>query len=118
MDEHAYEDERSLLPHDLDGRVLGLRRDMEDPIRLQQFQSRKPMLGEIDIAKLPTSLGTAAWLQIEDQSQVGACQGHAQTSCIEIAAYHVTGKIRQYNRMFAYLASQKEDGIKIGRAHV
>ena len=111
MDEHAYEDERSLLPHDIDGRVLGLRRDMEDPIRLRQFQSKKPMLGEIDIAKLPTSLGTAAWLQIEDQAQVGSCQGHAQTSCIEIAAYHVTGKIRQYNRMFAYLASQKEDGI-------
>lgn len=114
MNEHAYEpndDARSLLPHDLEGRVLGLRRDMEDPIRLRQFQARKPMLGEVDISKLPTSLGVAEWLNIEDQGQIGSCQGNAQTTCIEIACKYQTGKVRQYNRMFAYLASQKEDGI-------
>jgi hypothetical protein len=105
------DDSPLIIQRDPNGFYLGLRRDMEDRRTLQYGQCRKPMLGEVDISKLPTSMGVAEWMNIENQSSVGACQGHAQSSCLELAYKHQTGDIVQLNRMFAYLASQKVDGI-------
>lgn len=69
-------------------------------------------LGEVDIERLPESLGIADWMQIENQGQVGSCAGHARTSCQETAYYVQSGGQQiQLNRMFAYLSAQKRDGI-------
>jgi hypothetical protein len=70
-------------------------------------------LPPVEIATLPDSLGVASWMQIEDQLQVGSCQGHARTSAEELAIYRETrGEIVQLNRMFAYLTSQRMDNIR------
>ena len=111
MSQYEHDTNPIILPRSEQGFVLGLRRDMEDKAALIANQAPRLNLGKIDIDSLPTSMGVAEWMQIEDQSQVGACQGHAQTSCCELAYYHQTGKPIQFNRMFAYLASQKVDGI-------
>lgn len=111
MSQYEHDNNPIILPRTEDGFVLGLRRDMEDRTALLAFQAPRLNLGKIDIDSLPTSMGVAEWMQIEFQMSVGSCQGHAQTSCLELAAYHQTGKVTQYNRMFAYLASQKVDGI-------
>ena len=77
------------------------------------FPLRDDQLPPIDIATLPDSLGVANWMQIEDQLQVGSCQGHARTSAEELAIYRETrGEIVQLNRMFAYLTSQRIDNIR------
>ncbi len=101
----------SVLNRDSSGHYLGLRRDMEDRSVLRAGQCPKPMLGAVDIASLPESMSVSKWMQIEHQGPVGSCQGHAQTTCCELAYFHQTGKYTQFNRMFAYLASQKVDGI-------
>jgi hypothetical protein len=107
------DDTPSNLPRDDDGHVLGYRIELNNSAELRATQAPKPMLGAVDYDKLPTSLGVAEWMKIEDQGQIGSCQGNAQTSCLELAAYHDTkGKVFQFNRMFAYLATQKVDGIR------
>lgn len=100
------------LPRDDQGRVLGLRRDLENRGDLVSMQSPAPRLAAVDIDVLPNSLGVADWMQIENQANQGSCQGHAQSSCLELSAYHQTKKVIQYNRQFAYLATQKLDGIR------
>ena len=74
---------------------------------------RDDQLPPVDIAALPDSLGVASWMRIEDQLQIGSCQGHARTSAEELAIYRETrGDTPQLNRMFAYLTSQQVDGIR------
>lgn len=51
------------------------------------------------------------WLRIEDQGQMGACQGHDITTCQEVIYYRATGKIIQLSRKWAYLHTQKRDGL-------
>jgi C1A family cysteine protease len=47
----------------------------------------------------------------EDQLQIGSCQGQSLTDTAEYAMYVANGEIVQFSRMFAYLGSQKMDGI-------
>lgn len=69
----------------------------------------------LDDFDAPEEIDPRGWLQIEDQGQVGSCQGHALSSCIEFA-YRVDtgGDIVQLSRMWAYLQSQRFDGL-LGR---
>lgn len=92
----------------------GLIRDASE----DRFKAANPFaLGDdqlppVDIEKLPMSLGVGNWMQIEDQSQQGACQGHAKTSSEELAIYRSTeGGILQLCRQFSYITSQMIDGI-------
>jgi C1A family cysteine protease len=79
----------------------------------RRLQLTEDQLPPVDIAALPDSLGVASWLQIEDQMQIGSCQGHARTSAEELAIYRETrGEIVQLNRMFAYITSQIIDDIR------
>lgn len=103
----------TILPKDNEGRVLGLRRDLEDKTKLlsNQFMGRV-MLGEVDYSKLPESMGIKKWLQIENQRNQGSCQGHAQSTACEVSVYHSTnGQLIQFSRQFCYLATQRIDGI-------
>lgn len=53
------------------------------------------------------------WLRIENQSQQGACQGHALTDVGEVSAYLASeGVIHQFSRQAAYIWSQQMDGIR------
>jgi C1A family cysteine protease len=85
----------------------------------QTFKAANPFslsdeqLPPVDVKTLPDSLGVADWMQIEDQQQLGACQGHARTSAEELAIYRETnGEIVQLNRMFAYVTSQMMDNLQ------
>lgn len=68
----------------------------------------------------PAEIDPRGWHRIEDQGQMGSCQGHALSSVCEFAYYigqhdrRRSGSPRQFSPMFAYLASQKHDGI-LGR---
>lgn len=57
------------------------------------------------------------WHRNEQQGQIGSCQGNALTSCLERLQFVRTrskDKVVQLSRIFAYLASQKIDGL-LGR---
>lgn len=70
-------------------------------------------LPPVNIADLPESQAVAAWMQIEDQQQQGACQGHAKTDAEELATWRQTqGQVVQYSRQFSYITSQMIDGIR------
>lgn len=70
-------------------------------------------LPAVDIKDLPESQRVAEWMQIEDQSQQAACQGHSRTSAEEVAIYRQTeGSILQLSRQFAHITSQVIDGIR------
>jgi hypothetical protein len=53
---------------------------------------------------------TIDWHKEEDQLQIGSCQGNGLSSVIERLAF-VVGKKVQLSRIFAYLATQKIDGL-------
>lgn len=69
-------------------------------------------LPPVNIADIPQSQKIAEWMRVEDQKQQGSCQGNARTSAEEVAIYRQTrGGIIQLSRQFAYITSQKVDGI-------
>ncbi len=53
---------------------------------------------------------TIDWHQSEDQGQIGSCQGNGLSSVIE-RLEEVKGNKIQLSRIFAYLATQKIDGL-------
>lgn len=62
--------------------------------------------------ELPKRVDFRKALQIENQESMGSCQGHALSTCSE-GCYHIAtgGQSIQLSRLFAYLGSQKIDGI-------
>jgi hypothetical protein len=53
-----------------------------------------------------------AVMHIENQGQVGACQGHALSSVCELCYYIATGDVKlQLSRQYAYIETQRIDGI-------
>ena len=50
------------------------------------------------------------WHRNEDQGQIGSCQGHSLSSVLERLAL-VRGETVQLSEIFAYLSSQKLDGL-------
>jgi hypothetical protein len=54
-----------------------------------------------------------SWHRTENQGQIGSCQGHALSSGLERLAF-VKGERVQLSEIFAYLATQKIDGL-LGR---
>lgn len=63
---------------------------------------------------IPTTVAKpSTWLRIEDQNGFGSCQGNDLSSVTEIATWLSTGgKIVQLSRWFAYIGTQKIDGIR------
>jgi hypothetical protein len=59
-----------------------------------------------------SELANQGWLQVENQGQIGSCQGQALTECAEFCYTVATGGIIQFSRMYAYLASQMESNIR------
>ena len=57
----------------------------------------------------PAEIGVE-WHRTEDQGQIGSCQGNGLSSVLERLAF-VRGEKVQLSRIFAYLATQKIDGL-------
>lgn len=66
----------------------------------------------IDYASLPERMGTSDWLRTEDQGQIGSCQGQMLATVAEMSIYAATKQTVQLSAMWAYLQSQKVDGIR------
>ena len=58
-----------------------------------------------------SELASKGLLQVEDQMQQGSCQGQSLTECLEYCYAIATGAVEQFSRQYAYLLSQKFDGI-------
>lgn len=51
-------------------------------------------------------------MKVENQGSVGSCQGHALSSVCELCYYIATGDLtRQLSRQYAYVETQRIDGI-------
>ena len=62
-------------------------------------------------ATLPETIGRAAFVYVEDQSNQGSCQGNALSTGIECCRTVHGGTLSQLSRQAAYVLSQKIDGI-------
>lgn len=88
----------------------GYRIDLENREQLQAICS--PMLLKSGEFNEPERIDPRPILITEDQGSMGACQGHALSTCLEWCHYVATrGQYLQLSRLFAYLGSQKIDGI-------
>lgn len=59
----------------------------------------------------PEEMDPRPWHRIENQGSMGSCQGHALSSVCEMAYHIATGQATQFSPLFAYLATQKIDGL-------
>lgn len=65
----------------------------------------------VDPRKSP--LAEKGWLKVENQGQIGSCQGQSLTECAEFCWATATGgNVIQLSRMYAYLRSQQFDDIR------
>jgi len=77
------------------------------PFSLGDVASQIP--DEVDVRLDPKFL--KEWMRTENQGGVGACQGYGLVETVEYCFGHLTGSIVQLAPLFAYLMSQKFDGI-------
>lgn len=91
------------------------RQDLEDKQYLLSTQTDAKYLS---FGNLPEridprnhELGQQGWLQVENQGQIGSCQGASLTENVEYCYAVATGKVLQFSKMFAYLQSQIFDRI-------
>lgn len=64
------------------------------------------------VTSFPNYRKPSEWLNIEHQGSMGSCQGHALSSCVEVSYYFETGEEIQLSRMYGYIKSQLESGIR------
>lgn len=97
--------------------VGGYRFDLEDKQALNAMCVEAPvlMMGDlptrVDPRKSP--LASKGWLQVENQGQIGSCQGQSLTECAEYCFAIVNpNDVVQLSRMYAYITSQMENNIQ------
>lgn len=91
--------------------IGGWLHDLEDQEYLNSLPNESPVLamrGSYNEVKIdPRKV-----MKIENQGSVGSCQGHSLSSCVELCYYIATGDLtRQLSRQYAYIETQKIDGI-------
>ncbi len=95
--------------------VGGWRCDLENRETLRKRLSSIYVLRrwrEIDFT-VPDEVDPRDWLKVENQGQIGSCQGQSLTTNAEIAYKIATGNRElQFSRHAAYIWSQRIDGIK------
>ena len=93
------------------GRPLAWFPDQERYDKLRSFCARHQSAARaFRTVEVPKNL-RYDWLQIEDQGQMGACQGHDLSTCCEVIYNRAAGKVIQLSRLWAYLQTQKIDGL-------
>ena len=96
-----------------DGKKLGWMVEREDQAWIDSLEVGVPFTYGDYRPIQETLKKPSEWLRIEDQNGFGSCQGHALSSVCEIAYYNATkGDIIQLSRWFAYVGTQKIDGIR------
>lgn len=81
-----------------------------------ELEDRELLAGLRDVPRAfksfarPASVGLE-WHHTENQGQLGSCQGNDLASCGERLAWVAGGARLQLSRIFAYLATQKIDGL-------
>lgn len=93
------------------GRPLAWFPERENYARLKAFCAQHQHAAQaFKTVEVPHNL-RYDWLRIEDQGQMGACQGHDITTCQEVIYHRATGNVVQLSRKWAYLHTQKRDGL-------
>jgi hypothetical protein len=90
---------------------FGYRIDLERRADLESTATRLPA-GFQRHFRAPEEIDPRPWHRIEDQGEMGSCQGHALSSVCEMAYHIATGEVIQFSPLFAYYATQKIDGIR------
>lgn len=93
--------------------VNNCRLDLEDR---ENLAALAPLPREFATYARPAEIGVD-WHKTENQGQIGSCQGNDLTSCAERLQFVRTrdkSSVVQLSRIFAYLATQKIDGL-LGR---
>ena len=95
----------------MSGHVGGWISEREDHQFLNSLPGEAPVLamrGTYNEVKIDPR----AVMHIENQGQVGACQGHALSSVCELCYYIASGDVKlQLSRQYAYVETQRIDGI-------
>lgn len=98
-----------------DGIFTGYAINEEDRENLAATQTNADllMLGDIPPRMDPRNspLASQGFIRVENQGQVGACQGFSLSCCGEFAHAFATGEVIQIDNMYAYIASQAKSGI-------
>lgn len=97
--------------------VGGYAIEFEDRSRLRETSTPAELLLQGDLPKSvdprKSQLWKDGWLQVEDQSTIGSCQGNALTENLEYCYPIATGGlIKQFSRMYAYIRSQQMSNIR------
>lgn len=93
---------------------LGYRIDIEDRVALYSRGHEPAALLKAAKEQLPAHnhIGNAfSVLNVLDQGNQGACQGHALALIFSICYYLTYGRVLDFSRAAGYYLSQKEDGI-------
>ena len=94
---------------------LGYANEWESRERLeQQGQDSELVLRQFrdSFPKFNTTADPLGVVDILDQGQQGACQGHALATVFSICYFLATGRKAAFSRAAAYYLSQKKDGIR------
>jgi hypothetical protein len=106
------------MPVETPGQVWGYRMDVENHalilrMGLQRYAAWKSALTEY-YWEPPVEVDISGHWRIENQRGQGACQGEALSASAEICQLLAKGEVIHFSRNFAYLCSQRFDGL-LGR---
>ena len=91
----------------------GWRHDLEDRIGLHAACKSTYLLRRFRGMELPKTVDPRDWLKVENQGQIGSCQGNALSTAGEFAHKIATGDgTLQFSRHWCYIMSQRMDGIR------
>lgn len=91
----------------------GWRIDLDNPAELRRTSTGFRYLVDGHF-EAPEEIDPRSWMQVENQSSMGSCQGHALSSVCEFVFNIESEEVIQFSRMFGYLGTQKLDGL-LGR---
>lgn len=90
--------------------------ELEDRELLEKTSTEARLCSYGDLPKRidprTSPLHKIGWMVAPDQFSIGACQGNALTHNFEYCFTQKTGKVLQFSRMYAYIASQIASDIK------
>lgn len=91
-------------------KVNNCRLDKEDRALLKSLPQAPMKSDAWQAFKRPPEVTVSDWYKKENQGQIGSCQGNDLAGVLERLAYVKKKKV-QLSRIFAYLATQKIDGL-------